>query len=207
MPWRAAPSARSRRRPAGFILPCQPTLAAVVPTGPQWIHELKHDGYRIVALKDGRSVRLWSRHGRDWTGELAAIVAAVRSMPAERIVLDGEAVAHGREGLPDFNGLMSGNGQATACLYVFDLLRLEAEDLRPRPLGERRARLAALVAAAADPVLRLSEHLEAAEGPALFRHACAMGLEGIVSKRADRPYQSGRSPHWLKIKNPSYWRA
>jgi ATP-dependent DNA ligase len=179
----------------------------VIPTGPQWIHELKHDGYRIVALKDGRSVRLWSRHGRDWTVELAAIMAAVRALPVERIVLDGEAVAHCPEGLPDFNGLMSQDGRAAACLYVFDLLRLEAEDLRPRPLGERRARLAEFVAAAADPMLRFSEHLEAAEGPALFRHACAMGLEGIVSKRADRPYRSGRSPYWLKIKNPSYWRA
>ncbi|HEX8663572.1 MAG TPA: DNA ligase [Beijerinckiaceae bacterium] len=207
MPWRTASSTGSRRKPTGFILPCQPTLAAVVPTGPQWIHELKHDGYRIVALKDGPSVRLWSRHGRDWTGELAAVAAAVRALPVERIVLDGEAVAHCGAGLPDFNGLMSQNGQAAACLYAFDLLRLEAEDLRPHPLGERRARLADLVAAAADPVLRFSEHLEAAEGPALFRHACAMGLEGIVSKRADRPYRSGRSPHWLKIKNPSYWRA
>src|SRR3712207_403981 len=145
MHWRAASSDRARRKPVGFILPCQPTLAAVVPTGPQWIHELKHDGYRILALKDGPSVRLWSRHGRDWTGGLAAIAAALRALPVERIVLDGEAVAHCREGLPDFTGLTSASGQAAACLYAFDLLRIEDEDLRPRPLGERRTRLADLV--------------------------------------------------------------
>src|SRR5215207_744972 len=83
-----------RLQPPGFIVPCQPTLAAKVPAGDDWIHELKYDGFRIVALKDGDRVRLWSRNGRDWSNEFAAIASAVMALPSARIVLDGEAVAH-----------------------------------------------------------------------------------------------------------------
>jgi hypothetical protein len=82
-----------RHQPPGFIVPCQPTLAAKVPAGDGWIHELKHDGFRVVAFK-GDTVRLWSRNGRDWSGEFVAITAAVRELPFKRIMLDGEAVAH-----------------------------------------------------------------------------------------------------------------
>jgi ATP-dependent DNA ligase len=96
-----SPLARDRRQPPGFIRPCQPVLAAKGPAGDGWLHELKHDGFRIVH-KDGGDVRLWSRNGRDWSVEFAAISAAALVIPFARIVLDGEAVAHCPEGLPDF---------------------------------------------------------------------------------------------------------
>jgi len=115
-------------RPPGFIVACRPTLAANVPTGDGWLHELKHDGFRIIAHKDGERVHLWSRNGRDRSGDFVAIADAVRALPASRIVLDGEAVAHCLEGLPHFNRLLSGDGQASACLYAFDLLWLEAQE-------------------------------------------------------------------------------
>ena len=97
-----SPLARDRRRPPGFIPPCQPVLADRVPTGAGWIHELKHDGFRILVRKDGADVRLWSRNGRDWSAEFCAIVAALRELPGS-FVIDGEAVAHCSEGLPDFH--------------------------------------------------------------------------------------------------------
>src|SRR3954469_25091249 len=90
-----SPLARDRRSPPGFIKRFQPTLSATVPTGPEWMHEIKHDGFRLLARKDGEKVRLWSRQGRSWTREFAAITAALRAFPVTRIVLDGEAVTHG----------------------------------------------------------------------------------------------------------------
>ena len=100
-----------------------------MPAGDGWIHELKHDGFRILAFKDGDTVRLWSRNGRDWSAEFVAITEAMRALPFKRVMLDGEAVAHCLDGLPDFHRLL-GDGQATACFYAFDLLWLEAQDVR-----------------------------------------------------------------------------
>src|SRR3954463_13674630 len=119
-----SPLARDRRQPPGFIRPAQPVLVATVPSGDGWLHELKHDGFRIVAHKDGDDVRLWSRNGRDWSAEFVAITAAVVALPFPRIVLDGEAVAHCPKGLPDFHVLLSRSGAAAACLYAFDLLHV-----------------------------------------------------------------------------------
>ena len=167
--------------PAAFIPPCQPLLADRVPSGDGWLHELKHDGFRIIARKEGDHVRLWSRNGRDWSAEFVAITAALRELPAD-FVLDGEAVAHCSAGLPDFHGLLGREGQRTACLYAFDLLHLRVTDLRPVELVGRRAMLKKLIRRAA-PVLIFSEHMDAADGERMFRHACALGLEGIVSKR------------------------
>src|SRR3954467_2623419 len=150
-------------RPPGFIVPCRPTLAANVPTGDGWLHELKHDGFRIIAHKDGLRVHLWSRNGRDRSGDLVAIADAVRALPASRIVLDGEAVAHCLEGLPHFNRLLSDDGQASACLYAFDLLWLEAQDLRSVELIGRR-RMLQKAFRKAGPALRFSEHMEGADG-------------------------------------------
>ena len=164
-------------RPRGFVVPCQPALADKVPTGDGWLHELKHDGFRIVALKDGDTVRLWSRDCRNWAGEFVAITEAMRGLPLKRIIIDGEAVAHCPEGLPDFHRLL-GDGQASACLYAFDLLRLDAEDLREIELIGRR-RMLQKILKKAGPALRYSEHLEGHRGEAMFRHAGAMGLEGI----------------------------
>src|SRR5215203_4751762 len=101
-----------RLEPPGFIRPALPVLATKVPAGDGWLHELKHDGFRIVALKDGDEVRLWSRNGRNWSADFLAIRTAVMALPAARIVLDGEAVAH-CPNLPDFNALLRRTGCAT----------------------------------------------------------------------------------------------
>jgi bifunctional non-homologous end joining protein LigD len=108
-------------------------LAATVPTGDGWIHQLKHDGFRIIGHKDGDHVRLWSRNGRDWSVEFVAITAAVMALPFARIVIDGEAWRIARE------ALLGRSGAATACLYAFDLLHLGVDDLRSLALSERRA--------------------------------------------------------------------
>jgi bifunctional non-homologous end joining protein LigD len=126
-------------------------LATTVPVGDGWLHELKHDGFRIVALKEGDEVRLWSRNGRDWSAEFAAITVAVIALPFARIVLDGEAVAAARKG----NALLGPHGCASACLYAFDLLRLGG----PLALSERRALLRKHLRKAA-PALIYSEHME-----------------------------------------------
>jgi bifunctional non-homologous end joining protein LigD len=129
----------------------------------------------------------------------------VRALPFRRVMLDGEAVTHCLEGLPDFHKLMSRDGQSTACLYAFDLIWLEAQDLRGVELiGRRRMLQKALKKAG--PALRFSEHMSGAAGEAMFRHACAMGLEGIVSKRVASRYKSGSCVAWMKVKNPAYER-
>jgi ATP-dependent DNA ligase len=197
--------ARDRRSPAGFILPCQPILAHQVPTGPEWIHELKWDGYRILARRDGDRVCLWSRSGRNWSNAFPSIVAAIERLPVESIVLDGEAVCLLPDGRPDFGVLRSKHACREARLIAFDLLGLNGEDLRRRPLHERRKRLEDLVAGR-DDALWFSSSIEGDAGANLFRHACAMNLEGIVSKRIDTAYRSGPFPGWLKIKNPAYVR-
>src|SRR3954468_291833 len=101
--------ARDRRSPLGFIKLYPQTLSPTVPTGPEWTHEIKHDGFRMLARKDGEKVRVWSRQGRSWTREFAAITAALSAFPVTQIALDGEAVAHGPDGLPDFSRLLSGD--------------------------------------------------------------------------------------------------
>jgi bifunctional non-homologous end joining protein LigD len=180
-------------------------LAERVPVGEGWLHELKHDGFRIVALKDGDDIRLWSRNGRNWSADFVAITAAVMALPATRIVLDSEAVAHCPEGLPDFHALLGRSGAATACLYAFDLLHVGRDDLRTYELVERRALLRKYLRGA-EPALLYSEHMEGDEGEAMFRHACRLGLEGIVSKRATSRYKSGACIAWVKVKNPAYER-
>jgi bifunctional non-homologous end joining protein LigD len=119
-----SPLARERRCPPGFIQPCQPTLSDKAPSGPQWIHEIKHDGYRILACKSGDTVRLWSRNGRDWSREFLAVTDALLALKHDEIVLDGEAMAHCNDGLPDFHGLRSEDGSAGACLFAFYMLRV-----------------------------------------------------------------------------------
>src|SRR3954466_4102315 len=193
------PLARDQRRPEGFIPPALLTPAKTVPTGPGWIHELKHDGIRLIARKDGDRVQLWSRHGRSRTADFGTIVAAIRSLKVRSAVLDGEAVAHCEKGLPDFHRTLSSAGQQEACLLAFDLLAVDGEDLRLLPLLARRSRLQAVLADAPHGLL-FSEHMDGEHGEAMFRHACAMGLEGIVSKKITAPYLSGRRSCWRKIK-------
>ena len=178
-------------------------LVAKPRPGPEWIHEVKHDGFRMLARKDAGRVTLWSRYGTDFTDKLPRIVEAVRFLPVDNALIDGEAVVFRPDGHSDFGALRTKRGGERASFVAFDLLSLEADDLRLRPLEERRDALARL-AHGVDGVV-FSEAL-AAEGALVFAHACKLGLEGIVSKRASSLYRSGASRNWLKCLNPDFQR-
>jgi bifunctional non-homologous end joining protein LigD len=152
-------------------------LVSRPPAGQGWRHEVKHDGFRMLALKDGARVRLWSRRGTDYTDRLTRIAEAVRGLPAERALVDGEVVVFRSDGRSDFEALLTRRGGESASYVAFDLLTLNGEGLRPRPIEERRAALSRLVARL-DGVL-FSEAI-GAEGELVFAKACEMGLEGIV---------------------------
>ena len=204
MLWRTS-SKRSRRAPpVGFILPCQPLVVDKPPAGLGWLHEVKHDGYRIIARKDGGQVTLWSRYGTNFTDRLPKIAEAVCSLAAESALIDGEAVVVRPDGHSDFAALRTKAGSARACFVAFDLLNLNGEDFRQRPIEERRAALSPLVAGV--HCILFSDAL-VAEGALVFAKACALGLEGIVSKRAGSRYSSGNSRQWLKSKNSAFERS
>jgi bifunctional non-homologous end joining protein LigD len=187
--------------PAGFIEPCIPTAARVPPSGPGWLHEIKHDGFRIIARKDGDRVRLYSRVGNDLTDRFPLIVEALAGLRSRSVILDGEAVACDDDGMSNFDRLRHRRHDRSVFLYAFDLIELNGDDLRREPLEVRKATLASVLSRAA-PGLRLNEHIEA-DGPTVFAHACRMGLEGIVSKRRNSTYRSRPSRDWLKSKNPA----
>ena len=202
--WRSIP-ARSRRAPEGFIRPCQPILAHRVPIGPEWTHELKWDGYRIIARRDGDRVCLWSRNGRNWSDAFPRIAEAIERLDVDSVTIDGGAVCLLEDGRPDFHALRASQACRDARLVAFDLLALNGQDLRRMPLHERRKRLAALLSGWHE-ALWFSGDVRGPDGEALFRKACAMGLEGIVSKRIDSLYRSGPFSGWRKIKCPGYAR-
>lgn len=174
----------------------QPVLVGTVPDGPGWVHEIKHDGWRILAFRDGERTRLVSRQGRDWTAAFAPVAAALGPLACRDAILDGEVAAPDEAGITRLAQLR-GCPPGRLVYYVFDLLWLDGEDLRPRPLLERKARLERLLRPAGGRVL-YSDHVEAADGPALYERAVQLGCEGIVSKRADAPYGGRRT--WRKIK-------
>jgi len=189
--------------PEGFIEPCLPTVAPAVPGGPRWAYEIKHDGFRFICRREGERVRVFSRHGRDWTDRVPAIVEALRALPVTSATLDGEGVVCDDRGVTDFERLRSAlarGGSRAPFLYAFDLLALNGEDLRSRAWEIRRATLTSVLRKA-DPGICLSEHLDG-DGDTIFRHACALGAEGIVAKRRDRSYRSGRCADWVKVRNP-----
>ena len=159
----------------------------------------KRSGYRILALKQGERVNVWSRRGADFTDRFPIIAEAARGLSADEALIDGEAVVFCAVGKSDFNALLTKRGGSQAALVAFDLLRLDGDDPRQHPLEQRRVALKRLVAGV-DGV-QFSDAL-AAEGAVVFMKACALGLEGIVSKRAGSQYQSGPSRSWLKAKNP-----
>ena len=182
--------------PAVFITPCLPSKATQPPSGPDWVHEIKHDGYRLMVRRDGYRVRAFTRNGHDWAARFPAIIASAASQGSFH--LDGEAVL-GDDGAHDFRALRSRSREAM--LVAFDLLQHDGADLRDLPLIERKFRLFKLMAKAKRPAIRYSEHLTG-DGLMIFDHVCRMGLEGIVSKRVHSPYRSGPSRTWLKSKNP-----
>jgi bifunctional non-homologous end joining protein LigD len=204
MPWHLS-VARSRHLPlpAGFIEPCRPTLVASPPAGPGWLHEMKHDGFRILARKQGERVQVWSRRGALLNNRFPSIAEAVGALPVANALIDGEAVTFRPDGHSDFAALRTKEGGERASFVAFDLLDLEGDDLRDRPLEERREALARLVHGVAG--IQFSASV-AGEGATVFAHACQLGLEGIVSKRGGSRYKSGASRNWLKCLSPEFER-
>jgi len=206
-----------RELPAGFIEPCLPTSGRCPPSDEGWLHEIKHDGFRVIARKNDRRVRLYSRPGNDLTERFPLIVEAVAALNARSCIIDGEAVACDDDGIASFERICYRHYDKAVFLYAFDLIELNGDDLRREPFMVRKATLAGLVRQemfaalcgnavpglrfSAVPGLRFNEHIEA-DGPTVFQQACKMGLEGIVWKRKDSRYVSGRSLHWIKSKNP-----
>jgi bifunctional non-homologous end joining protein LigD len=176
------------------------TLVSAPPVGPGWVHEVKYDGYRIGASLDGGRVTLVSRRGKDWTGQFPEVAEAVAALPARRALLDGEVAAVLPDGRTSFQALQNAFavGRRSLVYFVFDLLHLDGEDLSARPLLDRKAALAALLGEG-HGIVRYAPHV-VADGAATLREACRLGLEGIVSKRADAPYRAGRNAGWVKAK-------
>ena len=186
-----------------IIEPCLPSPAKTPPTGPGWIHEIKHDGFRILARRDSSGVRLITRNGSNFTDRFPNIAMARKSLPVRSCIIDGEAIVCYENGLAVFE-LIRGHGSKTsAVLCAFDLLELDGKDLRRRPIEERKGLLAKLLHDRdSDLGIVLNEHYEG-DGAIVFREACRLGCEGIVSKRLGSTYRRGRSPLWLKVKNPN----
>jgi bifunctional non-homologous end joining protein LigD len=209
MLWRVSRPIRTRSKPPGFILPCQPALADGPPAGPGWLHEIKFDGYRVIARKDGNQVRLWASTTSDYSKAFTRIRDAVAALPVDSAVLDGEAVLLRSDNTSDFEGLRSRHGQADAVLVAYDVMEVDGKDVRPEALEERRKRLRKLLSRSNKALregIQLSEAITG-DGAAIFCQACGLGLEGIVSKRIDSRYVSGRTRAWLKTKNPSFQRS
>jgi bifunctional non-homologous end joining protein LigD len=193
---------RLRPLPVGFIAPCLPMRATRPPYGAIWLHEIKHDGFRAIARKDGLRVKIYSRPGNELTHRFPLLVEALARLRARSCIIDGEGVACGEDGIALFERIRYRRHDDSVFMWAFDLIELNGDDLRREQLERRKAALARLLARAA-PGLRFNEHLDEEDGPLVSHHACKLGLEGIVSKRRDSPYSSGRSRHWIKSKNPN----
>jgi bifunctional non-homologous end joining protein LigD len=178
------------------------TAAEVAPDGPQWFHEIKHDGYRLIARITGASAQLLTRNGLDWTGKFPALAAAFGRLAVEAALVDGEMVHLETDGTSDFGRLQDAIANERTdelVFYAFDLLHLDGYDLTGAALEDRKAMLAEIIPAHAEGILRYSDH-QVGRGREFFRQACGYELEGIVSKRRDSPYRAGRGDTWLKIK-------
>jgi bifunctional non-homologous end joining protein LigD len=185
----------------GFIRPALPCSADHPPNGGNWIHEIKHDGYRLMVRRDNAGVRLLTRNGHDWSERFPLILEAANLVRARSCLIDGEAVACDDHGLAVFERLRRTPDARAVFLFAFDLLELDGVDLRHEPIETRKATLASLLRG-----IRAGLHLNGHfihSGDVVFRHACRMGLEGIVSKRLGSRYVSGRTRDWLKFKNPA----
>jgi bifunctional non-homologous end joining protein LigD len=194
------PGARKAKIPAR-IEPQLATLVSEPPKGAEWVHELKFDGYRILfELRDGK-VKAITRGGKDWADRFGVVTRAVAALPAREAVLDGEVAVLLPNGTTSFQALQNALGENGDMVYfAFDLLHLDGYDLRGVPLLERKQALARLLEALPDEgTIRFSDHVQGS-GDDFFRHSCSYGLEGMISKRADLPYEGGRGKGWLKVK-------
>jgi bifunctional non-homologous end joining protein LigD len=190
--------AMSLRNP---IQPCLPLPAKEPPSGPGWIHEIKHDGFRILARRDGDRVRLYTRNGYDFADRFPRIVEAVKNLPVGSCIIDGEAIVIDPTGLSVFDLLRYRQHDHAAVLCAFDLIEVDGRDLRSEPIEERKHGLANVLYRKREGVI-FNQHYDG-DGAIIFKQACALGCEGIVSKRLGSLYRSGRVNHWLKIKNPT----
>ncbi|WP_245446399.1 non-homologous end-joining DNA ligase [Mesorhizobium kowhaii] len=194
---------RQKRVGAGgrldFIEPLLPTLVEKPPEGGEWIHEVKFDGYRSQIVFDAGKVRIFTMNGHDWTSKYRDLAAAAKALDAESAIIDGEIVVLNEAGLSDFAALRKAITQRQHDLYfvAFDLLHLNGHDLRDMPLEDRREILHGLIEP--DSHIQFSEALPG-DAKAIFHLVDQAGLEGMVSKRRDSKYRSGRSTAWLKIK-------
>jgi bifunctional non-homologous end joining protein LigD len=186
----------------GFIAPQLASPSPDPPEGEGWVHELKLDGYRIQAQLNGGRVKLFSRNGLDWTGRMPDLADAVQKLDAQSAVLDGEIVVLDEQGVSSFAALQAAFDEmkpAALTYFCFDLLHLDGYTLRGAPLTDRKGLLRSLLEQATEETLRFSEDLRT-DGARMFREACRLGAEGIISKRADAQYVSGRSASWTKTK-------
>ena len=187
-----------------FIEPQLATLERNAPAGEDWLHEVKFDGYRMQAQIAGSEVRLLTRAGLDWTEKFdGPVTAALAGLKCRDAIIDGEVVVLADSGVSSFPLLqadLSARRTDRFVYYAFDLMRLNGQDLRAEPLVERKQALAELLSGQAqDSALRFSDHFHE-PGKVMLQHVCRMGLEGVVSKRADAPYRSGRGLSWVKSK-------
>ncbi|HSQ04111.1 MAG TPA: DNA ligase D [Burkholderiales bacterium] len=184
-----------------FIQPVLATLVDAAPAGDAWLHEMKYDGYRILARIEGGEARLFSRNGKEWTANFPTIARAAARLPVKSAWVDGEVIVMQADGRSSFQALqnaLSGANGKDFYYYVFDLPYLDGYDLRQAPLLERKRVLHTLIASKEGP-LRLSEHI-VGSGAEYFNESCRLKLEGIISKRADSTYQAGRGRAWVKVK-------
>lgn len=189
-----------------FVAPQLATLVREPPSGDEWLHELKFDGYRMICHLSRGKARFWSRNGKDWTEKFPNLAEALKAFPATTAILDGEVVIVDKEGRSSFQSLQQamgkgGSGKVPAFVFeIFDLIYFDGYSLTQTPLRIRKAQLEQLLASAkAKGPLRYSDHVEG-NGPQFFKQACEFGIEGIVSKLADSPYESTRNRNWVKTK-------
>ncbi len=189
--------------PPGFVEPCLAMLTEKPPEGEGWLHEIKFDGYRLMASLDGKAIGLLTRSGLVWTERFPGIAEALADFPAQSAILDGEAIIEDENGVSSFSALQDALSErktaSAAVFFAFDLLYLDGYDLRAAALDDRKTVLATLLNSNRHPSLRYSDHV-VGSGQSMLEHACRLGLEGIVSKRRTSPYRSGRHGEWAKSK-------
>lgn len=185
-----------------FIEPCLPTLRHKAPEGDGWVHEIKWDGYRAQLRLEGQRTTIFTRRGYDWSEKFRAIAEAADELPVKNVIIDGEVIVPRPKGGADFSELQKDLASGSTdrfVFYAFDVVYLDGLDIRPATLLERKEVLLDLLKRSRSKRILYSEHL-AISGNEMLQHACNMGLEGIVSKKTDSPYSSGRSLDWIKAK-------
>jgi bifunctional non-homologous end joining protein LigD len=212
----AAPKKKAPKKPTSITIPkgakaeslpkfIAPQLASASeqpPTGKDWLHELKLDGYRMQARLEGGKVQLLTRSGLDWTHRMRSLATSLEQLSAKAALLDGEVIVLDERGISSFAALQAAfqeGAKHALHYYAFDMLHLDGYSVRSLPLTERKTMLADLIEGLDDDAIRISEHVRD-EKAAIFDEVCRHGAEGVVSKRADSVYLSGRSASWVKVK-------